>query len=160
MDTRALQSLRDQEYGTSVNLPRAGGAQNLNDCARPVREATKRPATPPKEFQAAEAETVGTVYNSWTFASPVSALWEAKRESLFRDAIRDTLKSAGRSFSGLMRPTLSFRAIRLVRVGISEAVCKEAATVEKICLPARHRASCKDQVIQKDIQENLWHSQA
>src|SRR4029434_6380345 len=47
-----------KEYGTSVNLPRAGCPHKLSDRARRrlVREATKTPMTTLKELQASAAE--------------------------------------------------------------------------------------------------------
>ena len=47
-----------KEYGTCVNLPRAGRPHKLSDRARRrlVREATKTPMTTLKELQASAAE--------------------------------------------------------------------------------------------------------
>src|SRR4029434_7923429 len=58
-----------KEYGTCVNLPRAGRLPKLSDRARRrlVREATKTPMTTLKELQASAAE-MGETLHTTTFA--------------------------------------------------------------------------------------------
>ena len=69
-----------KEYGTCVNLPRAGRPHKLSDRARRrlVREATKTPMTTLKELQASAAE-MGETLHTTTFppgSSPIKALWK------------------------------------------------------------------------------------
>ena len=67
-----------KEYGTCVNLPRAGRPHKLSDCARRrlVREATKTPMTTLKELQASAAEMKETAYNNCCPGfSPSKASW-------------------------------------------------------------------------------------
>ena len=55
-----------KEYGTCVNLPRAGRPHKLSDRARRrlVREATKTPMTTLKELQASAAEMGETLHTT------------------------------------------------------------------------------------------------
>src|SRR4029434_4843941 len=55
-----------KEYGTCVNLPRAGCPHKLSDRARRrlVREATKTPMTTLKELQASAAEIGETLHTT------------------------------------------------------------------------------------------------
>ena len=65
-----------KEYGTCVNVPRAGRLHKLSDCARrrPAREATKTPMTTLKELK--------TVKNCCLGSSPVKTSWESGKEKV------------------------------------------------------------------------------
>src|SRR4029434_3303293 len=109
-----------KEYGTCLNLPRAGRPHKLSDRAgrRLVREATKTPMTTLMELQASAAE-MGETLHTTTVAR---ALHQSKlygREPLLKKNISnidygsakgmwETPWSNGRRFCGLMKPKWSF----------------------------------------------------
>ena len=91
-----------KEYGTCLNLPRAGRPQKLSDRARRklVREATKTPTTTLKELKASVAQ-MGETVHSTTVAQVFhkSKLYGrvAKRKPLLKKAnIKSHLKFAQR----------------------------------------------------------------
>lgn len=109
-------SKKSKACDTAVNLPRTGRPQKLSDRTRRrlLRENTRRPVTTLKVFKASHAQIGETAYNN---TSPVVALWDSGKEKAivkmtsqlhFKEGMWETLKSAGRTFNGLMRANWAF----------------------------------------------------